>query len=105
MDGIIFAPFVVIPFLVALYYKRFNNTRVKRAYAFTYIVLLIYYVAFSRFTYLYTPPAPSVDAWYPLVFIGGLLVVALLMAPAALLLQKVFFMLFKTGSRQRPDKN
>ena len=97
---ILFAPFLLLPFLVALTLSLTKKQLNKWTNFSTYTLLISYFLFISRLTYLQDNPEPSTKGWYVLYFIITLLIMLFIITPLALILQKVFYKIltkFKNG--------
>jgi len=88
---ILFGPFILLPFLVALTLSLTKSKPYKWTYIFTYTFLVGYFLFISRLSYLQDKTEPSTKFWSDLYYVIMFLITLFIVTPLSLGLQKVFY--------------
>ncbi len=88
---ILFGPFVLLPFIVALIFSRIKVKPYKWTYVITYLVLFGYCLLLNYLVSNNNPADPSTKGWFDLYSVIFGLMILFVIAPLSLVLQKAFY--------------
>src|SRR3982751_4801770 len=93
---ILFAPFILLPFLVAIIYRFTKKSPQKWTYTLTYMLLMCYFIIVVKLEYANTE-SPT-EGWFLMYLPFIFLIVTFVITPLSLGLQSIFFrILLKKG--------